>query len=235
MVCEKDGHERQLEYFCEPCEELLCPDCMVFDQKHVGQGHAIVSIVKRHKQERANLLGKVHTEFDQVIKQLKDLQSHTQSQKSEMEEQKSKVTVEFNLAVFKRRQAMTKTLEDPIDQLKRKQEAIEKKVKLMEKRKKEIEDEINKTTPTTEMEEFGKLQKMIKAEAEEADQFRIQQEANEDKTACDQSKSISSALVSHFKLDTKTFVIDNPKLFENRQEQFTLGGQNFALEYKFES
>ena len=52
---------------------------------------------------------------------------------------------------------MTKTLEDPIDQLKRKQEAIEKKVKLMEKRKKEIEDEINKTTPTTEMEEFGKL------------------------------------------------------------------------------
>ena len=71
-LCQKSGHTRQLEYYCEePCMEIFCLDCMVLDQKHLGAGHKRISLIERHKQMKASLHEKVQTEFGDVIKQLK--------------------------------------------------------------------------------------------------------------------------------------------------------------------
>ena len=71
-MCQKSGHnDRKLEYYCEPCKETFCVDCMVLDQKHLGAGHKRVSLIEMTKQMKASLLEKMQSDFLNVMRHLK--------------------------------------------------------------------------------------------------------------------------------------------------------------------
>ena len=84
--------ERELELYCETCEELICVLCTVSAQLHRGHQYDMVnSLFKKHKREITASLEPVDKQLSTVIKALEQLEKNVVS-RSLINEQLLKLT-----------------------------------------------------------------------------------------------------------------------------------------------